>query len=642
MDIGEEWAQAGARALRDDRPTAAAAALRRSIVLSPVWVDSLSNLAACAQRLGQEGSASDWLQRLLTIADRDVEALVALASVHPAERIRERSLRRAAALSPGSIEGWTRIGAAAMYRSAGESLAAFRRALVLSPLSASAWIGEALALGRFGRREASARGLRRGLTLEPGRLDGWDALADPTNADASHRERLQRAARSLAIAPRWAAGWHRLGGSHWGEGRAGTAALCYRRALALEPQLVEAVANLGAALRELGRQEDVLTWFRRAVVMAPDSGGAMTNLGTAMPPGATDAFLWHRRALVREPSHIHALNNLGSQHLARNELEEAVRWFDRALIAGYADGEAQWNRGVSRLLLGDLVKGFADYEHRWQLRAFMEWRRGFEAPLWQGEPGGGRTILAHAEQGLGDTIQCVRYLEALADRGFRVVLECQPSLVRLLVGVKGVAAIVAKGAALPPFDTHVPLLSLPHRFGTTLSTVPARTPYLAAPKGVRSPGTRRIGLVWAGNPEHKNDRNRSLDQESFRRLATGAAALPDVTLTSLQVGSRAADLARLELPAAKVAATAPFSDFADTAAAIMDLDLVIGVDTSVMHLTGALGRPGWLLVPFAPDWRWLIGRSDTPWYPSLRLYRQPAPGDWMPVIEKVLEDLRVP
>ncbi len=638
--IGEEWALAGASALLADLPAEAAVSLRRSVALLPSGVDSLSNLAACAQRLGQDAGASDWLQRLLSISALDVEALLALASVHPAEGARLRSLWRAASLAPASAEGWTRIGAANLHRSVSGTFAAFNRALALSPLSAPALIGSGIAWGRSGRRPESARGLRRGLALAPDRVDGWDALADPTNVGASDRDRLQKSARSLALAPQWAAGWHRLGGCHWGDGRAGMAAHCYRRALALEPRLVEAMANFGAAQRELGRNDEVLTWFRRALVLAPDSGGAMTNLGTAMQPGALEAVAWHRRALIHEPSHMHALNNLGSQRLARNEVSTAVSWFDRALSAGYSDGEAQWNRGVSRLVMGDLARGFADYEQRWQLRVFMGWRRGFQAPAWLGEPGGGRTILAHAEQGIGDTIQCVRYLGALADRGFRVVLECQPALVRLLGNVKGVAAIVARGEVLPPFDMHIPLLSLPHRFRTTLSTIPAQVPYLEAPDHRRGKGGKRIGLVWAGNPDHKNDQNRSLDFVSLLDLATGLSVLPDVTLTSLQVGPRASDLARAQLPASRVETAGPFSDFADTAATIMELDLIIGVDTSVMHLVGALGRPGWLLLPFSPDWRWLLGRNDSPWYPTLRLYRQPAPGDWSSVAESVLEDLR--
>ncbi len=642
-DPGAAWAQTGAHALASGRLADAALALRRSVALDPLGLDSLSNLAAHAQSSGKDADASGWLQRLLSISALDVEALVALASVHPSPGGRARVLRRAVSLAPAADQGWIRTGAAWLDRDALASLRAFGRALALAPLSAPALIGSALAQGRIGERRGSLRALRRGLALAPGRVDGWDAFADPAIVATDDRERLQKAMRAVTLDHNRAAGWHRLGTCHWAMGRSAPAACCYRRALGLEPRLVEAIANLGAALRELGQNDLVLIWFSRSVAMAPDSAGAMTNLGTAMPPGAPKALTWHRRAIAYEPLHRHALNNLGSQHLARNEVVAASRWFDRALVAGYSDGEAQWNRGVARLVSGDLARGFADYEERWKLRAFMAWHRGFRAPLWLGEPGAGRTILAHAEQGLGDTIQCVRYLDALADRGFRVILECQPPLVRLMGCLKGVAAVVPKGGELPAFDTHVPLLSLPHRFGTDLSTIPSHTPYLSAPPSGRGRGLargRHVGLVWAGNPEHKNDRNRSLDEEAFRRLAAGLAALPDVTLVPLQVGPRAADLDRLPLPAGKVERIEPLRDFADTAAEIEALDLVVGVDTSVMHLVGALARPGWLLLPFSPDWRWLLERSDTPWYPSLRLYRQRAPEDWMSVISSLLDDLR--
>ncbi len=639
---GAAWAQAGAHALASGRIADAAPALRRSVALDPLGVDSLSNLAVHAQATGKETDASRWLQRLLSISALDVEALIALASVHPNPIGRARALRRAVSLVPASDEGWIRTGATWLDRDALASLRAFGRALALAPLLAPGLVGSALALGRAGEWRRCLSALRRGLALAPERVDGWDAFADPAIVATDDRERLQKAMRAVTLDHNRAAGWHRLGTCHWAMGRAASAACCYRRALGLEPRLVEAVANLGAALRELGLNEAVLRWFSRSVVMAPDSAGAMTNLGTAMPPGSPEARTWHRRALAFEPSHRHALNNLGSQHLARNEVEAATRWFGRALGAGYSDGEAQWNRGVARLVSGDLVGGFADYEERWKLRAFMAWHRGFRAPLWLGEPATGQTILAHAEQGLGDTIQCVRYLEALAARGFRVILECQPPLVRLMGSLKGVAAVVPKGGELPAFDTHVPLLSLPHRFGTDLATIPSCTPYLSAPPSDRGRGAvrgRRVGLVWAGNPEHKNDSNRSLDEEAFRHLVTGLAALPDTTLVPLQVGVRSADLDRISLPAGKVERIEPLRDFADTAAEIEALDLVIGVDTSVMHLVGALARPGWLLLPFSPDWRWLLERRDTPWYPSLRLYRQRAPGDWMSVISRIIEDL---
>ncbi len=639
IDPGAAWAEAGTRALLADRPAEAGLALRRAVALLPVGLDSLSNLAACAQRLGQDVGASQWLLRLLSISALDVEALVALASVHPEVGVRMRSLRRAATLSPDQAEGWIRTGAAWMDRAAPVSLQAFGRALAISPLSAAALIGVGLACGRLGQKRESIGALRRGLALAPDRVDGWDAFADPEIVETGNGERLQKAMRAIVLDRYRAAGWHRLGGRHWADGRAGAAGCCYRRALALEPRLVEAVANLGAALRELDQLADTLRWFCRAVTLAPDSAGAMTNLGTALPPGSTEARRWHHRALLHEPSHVHALNNLGSQDLAWNDIGPAIRWFDRAMSAGYADGEAQWNRGVSRLVSGDLERGFADYEERWTLRAFAGWRRPFLEPVWQGEPGAGRTILVHAEQGLGDTIQFVRYLAPLAAMGFRVILECQPALVRLMADVSGVAMVVAKGDPLPFFDVHVPLLSLAHRLGTSLRTVPARVPYLTVPPHDPRPCGRRIGLVWAGNPQHRNDRNRSLDAKSLRGLIAGLCSISGITIVPLQVGSRAGDIDDLSTDATKIENPTQLSDFTDTAAVIAGLDLVIGVDTSVMHLVGALGRPGWTLLPFSPDWRWLLGRSDSPWYPTLRLYRQPAPNDWTSVVEAVLMDL---
>jgi tetratricopeptide (TPR) repeat protein len=368
----------------------------------------------------------------------------------------------------------------------------------------------------------------------------------------------------------------------------------------------------------------------------------MTNLGTAMPPGAQEAFRWHRRALTQDGAHVHALNNLGSQHLALNDVDAALAWFERAIAAGYPDGEARWNRGVARLVSGDLARGFADYEDRWGLRAFAGWRRPAEKPAWSPGPGNTRTVLVYAEQGIGDTLQFVRYLGQVAAMGWRVVLECQPSLVRLLECVPGASAVVANGKLPPAFDAQVPLLSLPALFGTTLDNIPSTPSYLTSepaawPELAAAKG-RRVGLVWAGNPEHKNDANRSLDIDALRRLASGLMRRSDLALFSLQVGARRNDLAAI--PGLDWTDLSPrLKDFADTAAAIAALDLVVAVDTSVIHLTGALGRAGSLLLPFSPDWRWLLGRSDSPWYPSLRLYRQVAAGNWSEPIDALLRDL---
>jgi hypothetical protein len=279
-----------------------------------------------------------------------------------------------------------------------------------------------------------------------------------------------------------------------------------------------------------------------------------------------------------------------------------------------------------------MERGWESYE--WRLRSgALDGLHEREAPLWTGEALAGRRLLVWAEQGLGDTLQFVRYAALLAGQGVDVVVEVQPELERLVRQSLPQVEVVARGQRLPQFDVHAPLMSLPHLLHTRLDTIPAEVPYLFAEEAADRLGARdgrlRVGLVWAGNPQHKNDRRRSLNPNVLAPLSS----LRDIQWFSLQPGTTTPP------PLDLVDLTADLTDFADTAALLMQLDLVVTVDTSVAHLAGALGRPVWILLPYAADWRWLVERSDSPWYPSARLYRQSAPGDWPSVVERLRADL---
>jgi hypothetical protein len=294
------------------------------------------------------------------------------------------------------------------------------------------------------------------------------------------------------------------------------------------------------------------------------------------------------------------------------------------------------------LLLGRLREGFAEYEWRWRMPGFATPSRTFPQPMWDGTDLGQRTLFVHAEQGLGSAIQFVRYVGLLARRGSRVIIECRRPLHRLfetsLARPDGRVAVVRRGDTLPRFDCHAPLMSLPHLLGTTMQSIPAQIPYLRAPPAdvttwrERLAGSPRpwIGLVWAGNPKHENDHNRSMPAPYLAPLVTSARA----SFYSLQVPAAVEELAAL--PPGKVSDLAPaLGNFADTAAVIESLDLVVSVDTAVAHLAGALGKSVWLLLPYVPEWRWLLDREDSPWYSTMRLFRQHRAGDWTGVVERV-------
>ena len=315
--------------------------------------------------------------------------------------------------------------------------------------------------------------------------------------------------------------------------------------------------------------------------------------------------------------------------------------YDRAIVLNPDYPGAHYNKALAQLLAGDYEAGFKAYEWRWRWERFPSTRPQLAAPRWEGEPRRRETVMLWGEQGTGDVIQFVRYAAMANPLCGRVVVACQSSLHRLIASAPGVDGVLERGAREDggrPIAAWAPLLSLPRLLGTTLETVPSTVPYLAPPTGavetwrhrLAGPGLK-VGLTWAGNPKHRNDRNRSLPLAAL----TALARVPGVRLCALQKGPQAVE-AESPPPGMAIEALGPaLGDFAETAAAIAVLDLVIAVDTAVAHLAGALGRPVWCLVPYAPDFRWLLGRADSPWYPSLRLFRQPAPGDWPAVIDAV-------
>jgi hypothetical protein len=315
----------------------------------------------------------------------------------------------------------------------------------------------------------------------------------------------------------------------------------------------------------------------------------------------------------------------------------------RAIELDPSFAEGHWNIALALLIQGKMIEGWQEFEWRWAKKDFSSLQRQFSVSLWDGSPLNGATILIHAEQGFGDTIQFVRYVPMVLARGGKVIVECHPPLVPLLAGIKGVTAVFPFGAPLPSYQCHVPMLSLPRIFGTTLEAMPEEFPYLTVHQERKVlwadrlpvvPGLK-VGLVWGGSTHHLNDTLRSI---AFRQLEP-LLGLGGVTFFSLQIGKAGEDVTSSQYAGKVVDLTAQIEDFADTAAIVEQLDLVISVDTAVAHLAGALGKQVWLLLPFAPDWRWLLNREDSPWYPTMRLFRQSRLGDWESVISHVEIDL---
>jgi tetratricopeptide (TPR) repeat protein len=420
----------------------------------------------------------------------------------------------------------------------------------------------------------------------------------------------------------------------------------FQQALALNPLDVLAHNNCGIAFQGLKRLEEAVVCFDRAIALNPQLAEAFNNRGTALAglKRFAEAVLSYDQALALQPGLAEVLVNRGNAYLQDLHLDAALQNFDQAIVLDPEYTSAYWCKAVLKILTGDYLEGWRLFEWRWRDQQ-QEHVRVFSAPLWLGEESlAGKTVLIYPEQGFGDFVQFCRYIGLLASAGAKVLLEAPPPLHTLISSLPGDFTLLKSGEALPAFDLHCPIMSLPLAFKTTLDTIPAAVPYLfAAPAkqafwqarlGKKS--ALRVGLVWAGSAAHRNDHNRSMPLSLFAPLLR----LP-CEFHALQKEFRPEDAALLAERGLVRTHAECLGDFADTAALIQAMDLVICVDTSVAHLAGALGAPLWILLPYLPDYRWLNAREDSPWYPTARLFRQPAYGDWGSVIAELVGALQV-
>jgi Flp pilus assembly protein TadD len=495
-----------------------------------------------------------------------------------------------------------------------------------------------------GQQAQAAEHIRRAIELDPGRFMFHMNLATVHSAAGHFEEAIASLREVVRLDPTHAAAHNDLGVLLADRGRCEEAAACFRRALALQPDFVPAHNNLGKALTEQGRAPQAIECFREAIRLDPNYATAYNGLGVALDANGQrdEAMTAYERALAIKPDYADAHNNIGQLLAERGQSAEALARFDRAHQLQPDLASVRNNRSMILLQQGDFSRGWPEYEARLQLPAAPTRPAG---PAWNGEPLGGRTILLYTEQGLGDTLQFIRYAPLVKARGGRVVVRCGKRLLRILGTCPGIDELYGEDDPQPPCDVHAALMSLPGLFHTDAASIPAEVPYLATSAELveywrqKLPaGSLRVGLSWQGSPTYRGDYRRSIPLAELAPLA----AVNGVQFFSLQKGFGVEQLAAAPFPIEDLGSQVDngASNLCEAAAVIKNLDLVITCDTAVAHLAGALAAPVWVALSRAADWRWLLDRRDTPWYPTMRLYRQQVLGQWRDVFESIAGDLR--
>jgi tetratricopeptide (TPR) repeat protein len=559
--------------------------------------------------------------------------------------------REILAAEPNNVDALNLMGV--LLQSGGQlktAITLLRKATEIATDYLAAYVNLGNALQQAGQLEDAVQAFEKALTLNPDIPEPANNLASALNALKRHDDAINACVRALQAKPDFAEAHINMGNALIGLKKPAEAEKSFRRAIELKPAISVAYFNLGNALSDQGRLDEALAQYGKSLSL--DAGNAEKHYNYANTALALDRYAAavesFRAAIEIDPHYVDAYCNLGSALQSLGDTKEAIECYREAIRNTPRDkrsADLHWNMSLALLQDGDYAEGWEAYEWRWLTPTFAKFKRDWQKPEWQGQELDGQTVLIHAEQGFGDGIQFCRYAPMVAAKGARVVLECRPQLTRLFRTLDGVAECFDLGKPVPEHDYQIPLMSLPRAFKTTLETVPAALPYLKVPEGA-APDPRiagaegdkavlKVGFCWAGSPTRRDNHKRSAPLALFAPLLR----TPGTRFFSLQVGKFQPELAGLD-PALGVVDLSPgLSDFGDTAAAVAGLDLVISVDTAVLHLAAALGRPAWGLMSRPTGFFWMTERDDNPWYPGLRLFRQPGAGDWESVFERARTEL---
>jgi len=632
------------------RIEAAEAAYRRILRIDPRHSEALRLCGLIAHQRGQHQLAVDLVSRAIAVGATPLHYLnlgMAYDGLNQFERAVE-SYRRALELDPTSVDALNCLGNTYRARGVGKAaLDCYRAAVAAQPEHALAHYNLGGLLYERGDLDGALIHCSRAAALGPGEFDAHINLGNVHRARGALALAADCYRRALAISPNNGLAFNNLGNVSALQGDWERALDLYRAAAAALPNFALAHYNLAGLLLERGDLAGAHEHSRRAVLLDPSDADSHFRLGCVLDQRneITAAMHSYQSAIALKPAHAQAHCNLGLLHLNQGEPLSARASYDRAIGANPEHAKAHVGRAMVDLMQGDWSRAWNQYEWRWKIKDAPPLLPGIARPFWSGEPLDGARILLVDEQGIGDALQFVRYAPLVADRGGRVLLRVRPALRRILGTVRGVESISTFDEPLPQFDAHCPLLSLPRAFGTNVETVPREVPYVwAEPERVsewrRRLGTHgfKIGICWRGSTK-KTGMGRSFPIGELRRISS----IPGVRLISLQKADGTDPTGPLDsdMPVELLGADIDSGPdaFVDTAAVIESLDLVITCDTSIAHLTGALGRPAWIALQYAADWRWMLGRDTSPWYPTHRLFRQSVNGRWSDVFDSIYERL---
>lgn len=652
-------------------PRTAISLIKRAIARAPLTVEFWCNLGNTLRADGQpEEALAAYREALRLNPDApDVSSLLSQALTESSAPLPD----------PNSPDHpFTRGGALGRQKKFAPAIDHYRRAVRRTPDHADSFAQMASCLVAEGRLDEAIEAFQQAVAIRPDLISAHNNLGNALKDKGRLDEAAEAYRQTVRLNPTYASGYYNLGIVLAEQDKLEEAREAYLKAIDLKPDLDIAYNNLGNCLKRMSRIDEAIAAYQKAVALNPKCGSAWNNLGVcllekglkaeskeahlqAIAVTPTDDFRFnlgisyeaneeydlaikeYQTYLAAHPDHSNAWYNLGHAFSASGEHRQALAAYRKAISIKPDLANARYNAGITLLLLGQFADGWQEYEHRWEASDFPAKKRQTNKPQWDGADIRGKRIILHAEQGLGDAMQFVRYAPLVADLGAEVILECSPELGRLFNSVRGVKSVRSSYPS-PPHEVHCPFLSLPDIFKTSLDTIPASVPYfgiddeIAAPwkKRITKNGRVKIGINWAGQPNHRNDRNRSF---TLGQLAPLAHAI-DADFYSLQKGSAAAQADSPPADMRLVNFSADIIDLADSAAIVEQMDLIITVDTAIAHLAGGLARPVWVIVPANPDWRWMLDREDSPWYPTMRLFRQQSNGDKAGVVARICDALK--